>query len=74
MSDKECRMALKNRIILIAGDILAALLALPASLAVKLRALPGPEDIRALGWGMVAGFVAVVVFLSFLAEFYGSHR
>jgi len=59
---------------LIIADILSAEIALSLAMFMKSGSFPHLSDVRNLGWDKFAGFVVIVVFISFLAESYRNHR
>jgi len=68
-------MGLQKRImLLVAGDMLAALVAVFVAMSIRNRNIPSLADIRELGFLKIVLFVLVVLFLSFLAEIYKNHH
>ncbi|CAH2031364.1 TIGR03013 family XrtA/PEP-CTERM system glycosyltransferase [Trichlorobacter ammonificans] len=64
----------KRILLLVTGDILAAMLAILAALAIHRSAVPTVADFMGVGLYRIALFVAILVFLSFLAEIYANHH
>lgn len=64
----------KRIFLLVAGDTIAAILAILAALSIKLLRIPGAEDVYSLGVGRIVVFTVIVVFLSFLVEIYKNHH
>lgn len=61
-------------ILLVLGDVIAAVLAILTAIPISLRKIPTVEDVANLGITRILVFVIIVVFLSFLVEIYKSHH
>lgn len=64
----------KRMFFLFLGDTLAALLSITAAIFVRFRRAPTTDEVMEVGFGSIALFVLIVVFLSFLFEIYRNHR
>lgn len=64
----------RRTILLVVGDIIAAILAILAAIPIRFRKIPTVEDFVNLGAVKIAVFIVTVVFLSFLVEIYKSHH
>ena len=60
-------------LLLVIGDIIAAVMALAAAFYLRFKKIPSPVDITEFGFLKILLFVLIVVFLSFMAEFYRNH-
>jgi sugar transferase (PEP-CTERM system associated) len=64
----------KRIILLVIGDIIAAMLAILAAIPIRSGTFPTAKDIVKLGAERIIMFVVIVVFLSFLVEIYKNHH
>lgn len=64
----------KRMILLVMGDIVSALFSLPVALLIRDRTVPTINDVRDLGAGVIVAYITIVVFSSFLVEFYRNHN
>lgn len=64
----------KRMILLVLGDMISALLSLPAALFIRSGNIPVVADLRGLGPGVIFTYMGIVVFSSFLVEFYRNHN
>lgn len=68
-------MELQKRIImLVAGDSIAAMLAILAALSIRQRMVPSANDLLGLGTLNIVLFILIMLFLSFIAEIYNNHH
>ncbi len=68
-------MELQKRIVmLVAGDSIAAMLAILAALSIRHRMVPSADDLLGLGTVNIVLFILIMLFLSFIAEIYNNHH
>ncbi len=68
-------MELQKRIVmLVAGDSIAAILAILAALSIRQRMVPSADDLLGLGTVNIVLFILIMLFLSFIAEIYNNHH
>ena len=64
----------KRILLLVTGDMCAAVLAILAAMVIQHNTIPTLDDVVGLGAFRIILFVLVVLFLSFLAEIYKNHH
>ncbi len=64
----------KRIILLVVGDVIAAILAILAAIPIRYGTVPTVMDIVELGAVRIVTFVVIVVFLSFIVEIYKNHH
>lgn len=64
----------KRIVLLVVGDVIAAVLAVLSAISIDSREFVSGDDIYRLGIEKILAFVVIVVFMSFLVEIYKNHH